>query len=877
MKHAGPTRVDTTTGRLVDVSVEVNGVARKVAVRPDQPAVSAIREELDLTGTKLVCGGGVCGACTATVDGVPVATCLLPATSLDGTRLTTIEGIGGNGSLHPVQRAFAAHDGLQCGYCTPGFVVDAAVFVDGWRAANGSEVPEREVIADALAGHLCRCGAYEGIFRAVAAACAGDHDDDGPAVGPRLEAQDKVTGAARYTADITLPGMLHGVIVRSDHAAGRESKLDLAPAVSAGAVATVDLRQEDSTIRFAGQPLAALAAADLTTALAARRSVTVGFTVQDPILTFDDALAPDARHVYADKAARKTAPSSAEGLLIPAAWKGNRRGPNMVPWFGMVAARRIRRAAAGGDSRLVVADVTTAVQAHTSFEPHGCVADWSDPDHLRLWVSTQAAGFVAAEAASRFGLRDDQVTLIAEHVGGGFGSKLGLTTETIAAVELSRQTRKPVKIVLDRREELTATGNRPGTKISVAMLADEQGELTALTVDSEGDGGVSVGSSVAALGALMYGRSPRRARDYDVVTNAAPGTPFRGPGGPPLAFALESAVDEMAERLDEDPIVLRQRWDGNARRQRLYDRAARLRLWLDRQPSGSATGRFRTGVGLAAANWFYFVDPDSEVEVSVRSGRLVVSTATQDMGTGSRSVLAAAVADVFEVDPHDVIVDIGVTGSAPHGPISGGSRTTTSLWSTTVEAATRLRTKLQGVEVAAADDCSASATRDGDSKIRPLPITFNEIQAGRQFSGAVHVAKVEVDTVLGKTRVVQVWGGINVGRIHTPVLARSQAEGSIIQGVGFALYEQRILDPHTGVNLTANLEDYRIPQLGDTPDIDIHFDEEGWEHVPGGGVGLGEVATLGTAGAVANAVHNATGWRPGHLPITPDRLVEALR
>ncbi|MGB7449227.1 MAG: molybdopterin-dependent oxidoreductase [Ornithinimicrobium sp.] len=860
----------------LDVGVTVNGAPKAVSVRPAESAADALRERLDLTGTKVVCGGGVCGACTALVDGRPTATCLLPATALDGAEVTTIEGVG-EPERHLVQRAFAAHDALQCGYCTPGFVVGAVAFVDRWREERGDIEPDRPTIADALAGHLCRCGTYEGIYRAVAAACRGDFDKAGPATGQRVEAEAKVTGAARYTTDVSLPGMLHGVIVRSRHGAGTVAELDLTHAMNAGAHDAIVLLDEDRTVRWVGQPLAAVVASDRHTAELAAEAVHPVVEPQSPVLDHTAAVRAGARAVYADRSARRRAPSSAEGMVIPAPWRGNLRGPNVLTWLGPVAAQRIGRADARDDPRLVRLDVETAVQMHTSFEPHACVADFSDPAHLRLWVSTQAAGSLVTEVAQRFGLRLEQVTVHAEHVGGGFGSKGSLTMETVAAVGLSRATRRPVKVVLDRREELTATGNRPGTRTSVALLADSGGDLAAVTIDTHGLGGVSVGSAVAALGALVYGRSPRRARDYDIVTNAPPGTPFRGPGGPPVLFALESAVDEMARRLGEDPISLRRRWDGNERRRRLYDRAASLPLWTERASTVAQGGRIRTGVGVAAANWFYFVDPDTRVSVSVRDGRLSVASATQDMGTGSRTVLANAVAQVFEVDPHEVQVRIGTTGSAPHGPTSAGSRTTTSLWAPAVEAAEQLKRSLAGQPVADSPDREFTATRAADRRRRPLPLTVAGIQAGRQFTGAVHVAEVEVDTVLGHTRVTRVWGGINVGKIHAPQPARSQAEGSIIQGVGFALYEEQRLDPHTGATLSSNLEDYRIPALGDTPEIDIHFDEQGWEHVPGGGVGLGEVATLGTAAAIGNAIRHATGRRPRHLPMTPARMIELLR
>ncbi|WP_052745677.1 (2Fe-2S)-binding protein [Allosalinactinospora lopnorensis] len=182
------------------MDVVVNGAATGVNTDPDTTAAELLRDRLGLTGTKLVCGTGVCGACTVLVDGTPTASCVLPGTAVEDRSITTVEGLNGT---HPVQRAFAAHDALQCGYCTPGFVVEAAAFVDRWRAEHGDTAPERDVIADAMAGHVCRCGAYPGIYAAIAAACAGGHDDEAANTAwPRTEAMEKVTGRARYTTDV---------------------------------------------------------------------------------------------------------------------------------------------------------------------------------------------------------------------------------------------------------------------------------------------------------------------------------------------------------------------------------------------------------------------------------------------------------------------------------------------------------------------------------------------------------------------------------------------------------------------------------------------------------------------------------------------------
>ena len=537
-------------------------------------------------------------------------------------------------------------------------------------------------------------------------------------------------------------------------------------------------------------------------------------------------------------------------------------------------------ARAAGRRGLVELEFHTAAQLHTAFEPHACVADWTDPQHLRVWLSTQGVDLMRHAIADHFDLDPAQVEVVAEHVGGGFGAKLSLTTEATSAIALSRLARRPVRLVLDRHEELTGTGNRPGSRSRVSMLVDDDTQaVKALVVDTDSHAGVAIGNSVAALvdAALRAHAAPgprRRRRDERAARSARSAGPAarRAPGRSSRP-STRSRTASAATRSGCAP-------SGTATRSARRSTAGpvRSRRGSERPATGSQSGRFRRGVGVAAGNWIYLVDPDCEVVVSVQAGHLVASTAAQDMGTGSRTVVARAVAGVFDVDPSAVEVRLGRShGGTSHGPASGGSRTTVSLWSTAVEAATTLRGRV-GTDLAGAPDgASATAKRGGDRGLRAVPMTMNGIQIGRGFSAALHVTEVEVDTRTGKTRVLRVHGGIAVGRIHAPVLARSQCEGSIIQGIGLALYENQVLDPHTGLTLTANLEDYRIPQLGDTPEIDIHFHEEGWDRVPGGGVGLGEVATVSPAASVGNAIFNATGWRPLTLPVRPDRLLEGLR
>jgi len=847
----------------------VNGKTAKVETGVDAPAVELLRDGLGLTGTKLACGSGVCGACTILVGGTPVVGCLTPGAAIEGRDVTTVEGLGGT---HPVQRAFAAHDALQCGYCTPGFVVEAAAFTDRWRAAHGEATPTRSQIAQAMAGHLCRCGAYESILAAIAAACAGRHDGDDP-VPARVEAWEKITGRARYTTDVRLAGQLEGVIIRSTLPHARVGAVHLAGA------AVADLLPADRVVRYVGQPIAAVAAPTRAEALAAAATAEVAYTPLPAALTTAEAEQPDAPLVYDSRAGRRGAPKSNEAPLSPAKWQGNVRGPAAASWRAGTAMRRIDAARERGDQRLVTATFTTATQAHTAMEPHACVARWDDQGELHLHLSTQAVSTVAAEAAKRWGLRPAQIHIVADHVGGGFGSKVHITSDLVAAVELARLTAAPVRVVLDRAEELTDGGSRPATRIELSLLADADADLAAMSLDAWSDGGTSIGSNAAALSRYIYGTAPRRLRDFDVLTHQPPGAPFRGPGGPPMAWALEQAVDEIAHRCGEDPIALRRRWDGNPKRRALYEWAAALPAWTGRRPAGSPDGRFRRGVGVAATNWLYLLDPGTEIELVVEQGVVVARTTTQDIGTGSRSVIADVVRAELDLPAGRVRVELGRTGTV-YGPASVASSATPSIGPAAIDAARRLRAALPAGPVLEslgdAEGVRVVGRRRRDRRGYVTPFPIGNLAIGRGFAGAVHLTEVEVDARLATVRVTRVWCGIAAGHIYAERLARSQCEGGIIQGIGYALFEQRHVDPATGVVLTDNLEDYRIPGIGDTPEINLHFHQEGWEHVTGHGVGLGEMSTVGMAASIGNAVHAATGWRPHDLPIRPDRLRAGL-
>jgi xanthine dehydrogenase YagR molybdenum-binding subunit len=430
----------------------INGCPATLPEDPDALLVDVIRDRLNLTGTKLVCGSGICGACTVLLGGEPVVSCLLPANAAAGKTLTTIEGIGGT-KLHPIQKAFMAHDALQCGFCTPGFVVEATAFHDRWRATRGAAVPPREEIAAALSGHLCRCGAYEGIFRAVAEACAGRFDGNDP-VAPRMEARDKVTGLARYTVDIRHDGQLEGVILRSSVAHAKIAGLDLAPARSiAGVAAAVSLLADDGMVRFVGAPIAAIAAKDRCTALEALAAIKFDCEERPAVIGLDAARRDDAPVVF-DKANRKRAGNLSEGGGGPASWKGNVRGPSSpFSQKGKRARGWLAEARAAGNPLLVEETFRVSTQQHACLEPHAAVARF-DGEQLTVHISTQAVHDMMEKIAKRYHLAHDKVRVIADHVGGGFGSKNSLGIETIAAIELARAAEAPVRVAFDREEEL---------------------------------------------------------------------------------------------------------------------------------------------------------------------------------------------------------------------------------------------------------------------------------------------------------------------------------------------------------------------------------------------------------------------------------------
>jgi xanthine dehydrogenase YagR molybdenum-binding subunit len=876
----------------------VNGRAIVATPHDDDTAIDLLRDSLGLTGTKLACGAGTCGACTVLADDVPVCACLLPAAALDGRRVTTIEAFGDG--HHPIQRAFMHEDALQCGYCTAGFIMQGIAFFDAWRTNEGRTTPTDAAIAEACAGHLCRCGAYPQIARAIARACAGDYDTAPTEPPARYDAALKTTGRAQYSVDVRLPDQLEGKIVRSPFAHADITAIDLSAAAAMdGVFAAVDLTGGAARVRYIGQEIAAVAARDRHTAERAAERVAVSFDRHPAAIGLDAASKPGAPRVYASVFEHMD--SESELPLVPTLWRDNVRGPSLLMSRHPIRAK-LALASPEPDTETVVWRGRSSAQSHTPLEPHACVAHWTSDDTLEVYVSTQACADLAMDIADRWSLPRDRVRVRCDFIGGAFGAKADLTMEVVAAVELSRAAHRPVRVVLTNAEELVAGGYRPAVEIDLTLLAKPTGAIDAVDMATRTDGGVAIGSAAAGVARLAYPNVPKWLADYDVVSHTPPAKPFRGPGGPAAFWGLEQAIDILAHRRGVDPVAIRRANDTDPRMTALLDWVETIPAWRDRDET-RRDDRILRGIGLATGAWTAFVHSHTSVTVSAGRDGIVVSCASQDIGTGSRTVLAGVVARVFNVAASQVDVRIGDSRFV-RASMSSGSRTTVSVAPAADAAAREVRDRLgvaaaqrlglahpvideRGVSdgaqliawpqlLAETDAVEVTMKRPRDPGGYELPMAMDGFLLGEARPISAHVCEVDVDRRTGRVRVPRVWTGLAVGRVYAPTLARSQAIGGVVQGVSYALYEERRIDPVTGRTVTQCLDDHRLCGLADAPEIDVHFVAGDFESIAGGGVGLGEISTIAVASAIGNAVFDATGWRPADLPLRIERVLAAL-
>lgn len=731
----------------------------------------------------------------------------------------------------------------------------------------------------------------------------------------RIDGKLKVTGAAKYTADVKLPGMLYAWLVTSPYAHAKIKSIDTSEAEKHPGVKAIHVldklvgvaqmkgeqQEKFPVVRFAGQPIAGVAATSRKAAEEAARLVKVEYETLPFVVDVDRAREPDAPIVFAGQAEQAaTAGGGGGGGGVPQ--KGNVRGP------AIGGTRNVDIEKALKEADVVVEGVyRTQVQTHCPLETHGVVADWK-ADGLTVYASTQGTSSVRDELAAIFALPKSKVRVITEFMGGGFGAKFGAGNYGVMATHLSKKAGAPVKLMLSRKDEHLTVGNRPNSVQRIRIGAKKDGTLTAIHLNSYGTGGVGTGAGAGGPAKSLYPCPAILTEEYDVFTHAGPAASFRAPGHPQGAFALEQAMDELAHKLNMDPLVLREKIDVGGDRSEAH-RVERIMGaqkigWANRHPPGADKGPVKRGMGMAQSIWYRFTNRDSNAEVRItKDGSVELLSGVQDIGTGIRTALAQVVAEEMGLQAHDIVVRIGDT-AFPSGPSSGGSVTTGSITPPAREAAFKAKQQFLA-EVAPAFGVAADQLELAGGKVFPRndpakAMTFRAAAAkmqtedvagrarrrdeyktadGKNVAGAlggVHFAEVSVDTDTGHVKVERVVAVHDCGRPINPLAIESQINGGVIQGVSYALLEDRVMDNGTGRQVNPNLEQYKIVGAFETPKIEPMLIEQYLGRSSTDAAGIGEPSTVPTAAAVANAVYNAIGVRIRELPITPARVLAAL-
>lgn len=718
---------------------------------------------------------------------------------------------------------------------------------------------------------------------------------------PRVDGAARATGEARYTYDVQLPGMTYAQLLRASHPSARIKRIDVTRAKALPGVFTIVTHENapeipvgkgeklfSAEVTYAGQAIGVVIADDPYTAQDALALIEVEYELREFVSDPEAALHDDAPKVQ---------PNASSNL---------KQNEPRTTTRGDV------------DAGFAEADVVVEVSAqtptavHNALETHGCVAHW-EGNQLTIYESTQHAFGVRSFAAKNLNLPMSNVRAIGTFMGGGFGAKFPGGRYTLIAAALAQQIRRPVHLMFDREGENLAGGNRGRTIQRVKIGARRDGTLTAIDYSGITDGGANMGWIPMLEGpATMMYRCPNvRTEVKGVLTNLSPMAAFRAPGFVEGAVGLELAIDALAQELGIDPLELRRKnipdidqtedkpWSSFPIEE-CYTRGAAAIGWERRATPGSQNGRrYRRGIGMASQIWWGGGGPPAYAEMLLNSdGTATVMTGTQDLGTGTRTILAQVAAEEFGLPLDQVSVTIGDTMQGPYGPGSGGSVTTGSMTPAVRSAANDLRSSVSSIvaqmhevpqdeveirggmiyrrdeELLSVKDLMqrlGDVMLTGKGSRGPNPDDVSVVTSGAQF------AEVEVDTVTGRVRVIKIVAAHDSGRIINPQTFNSQIYGGIIQGLGLALTEQRVVDPRLGAVLNPNLEWYKIPTIGDVPEIEnLLIDIPDTKANSTGAKGAGEPGIIPTAAAIANAVANALDVQIGELPITPAKVLEAL-
>jgi CO/xanthine dehydrogenase Mo-binding subunit len=730
---------------------------------------------------------------------------------------------------------------------------------------------------------------------------------------PRVDGYELVSGRAVYPSDISLPGMLYGAVLRSPYPNAIVKSLDTRAAERMPGVQAVltgsnpeanitwsylsDVKSKlfESRCRFEGEAIAAVAAETIYQAGDALAAIKVEFEILPAMI---DEL----------KALQAGAPLVHDG--------GNRTKPPESYQRGDISR--------GFTEADVILEQTyrTECEIHTPLERHGCVAQWNR-DRLTIWQSTQGVYRIQMQVSSILGIPLSKVRIIGQYMGGGFGSKLQAEKETIIATLLAKKTGRPVKLFLSREETFIAAGNRPPANMRLKAGVKKDGTLTALDFTCVATGGAYPAGGTSGVDWQikdLYQCPNVRTELSDLYTNACPSRPFRAPGHPQGAWALEQMMDALAEEIAMDPVELRlknipavsQARTGNPPytstgfRQCLIE-GAKSFGWREARRAVTSSNKdrnWRKGVGMAGGMWIVGGGgPPSTIIVKLfADGSVSLNMGASDIGTGTRTVMALVVSEELGVRPDLIDIENADTVTTQYATPSGGSKTVPTESPAVRAAAIHVKQQLLAMAAEEIKEKPASLAMKGGT-ILSLADSSKKIKvtevAGLKKQGLIvgigyrnpnpanratnpfvaQFCEVEVNIKTGEVRILRFLSANDSGRVMSGLTFDSQVIGGITMGIGLAMMEVRILDRNqTGKIVSGNWHDYKIPTAMDIPVdiVSVPIDSPDNEANTTGAKGLGEPVTIPTAAVVANAIYNATGLRLTSTPVSPIILRRAL-